>query len=104
MLIFAKRGNLSRTGSSIEVRGIENATENHKDDDVLHNNMRLILNDVKKARLPHSEEQTVVEQIQMFQTSCAPFIRAHCLFYHISDVFNSFFRRYYTFDNHVQKK
>lgn len=52
MLILAKRGNLSRTGSSIEVRGIENATENHKDDDVLHNNMRLIPNDVKKARLP----------------------------------------------------
>lgn len=53
MLILAKRGNLSRTGSSIEVRGIENVTENHKDDDdVLHNNMRLIPNDVKKARLP----------------------------------------------------
>lgn len=40
MLIFAKRGNHSRAGSSVEIRWIEIATENHKDNGVLHNNRR----------------------------------------------------------------
>jgi len=50
MLIFAKRGNYSRTGSSVEIRWIEIATENHKDNGILHNNMRLQPFNVKKGK------------------------------------------------------
>lgn len=50
MLIFAKRENYSRTGSSVQIRRIEIATENHKDNGVLRNKMRLLPVNVKKGK------------------------------------------------------